>query len=186
MIEAFTPFGVLSEYSWMRSGCFAGQRPATGNAERSAIAMLLRGESSKGVATGARSQPDAVLLAASRRDRRQASKPGNRAAPPSPSPPRPSPWRGRRKELEARRRRRGRPWRVARDRGQGSERRQHRRRPRLGLDGIRGAGVRDGKAERDRGDDERGETQDVEVDVLHDGLLACESGYGPKWLPSMA
>src|SRR3546814_7270398 len=43
MIEAFTPFGVLSEYSWIRSGCFAGQRPAIGNAEKSATSCSCGG-----------------------------------------------------------------------------------------------------------------------------------------------
>ena len=34
-IDAFTPLGVLSEYSWMRSGCCAGQCAVIGKAERS-------------------------------------------------------------------------------------------------------------------------------------------------------
>src|SRR5690606_16376324 len=60
MIEAFTPLGVLSEYSWMRSGCRAGQRLAIGNAERSAMSCSLDGSLQGAVAT-ARWQVDAVF-----------------------------------------------------------------------------------------------------------------------------
>src|SRR5690242_18902162 len=39
MIDTFTPLGVLSEYSWMRSGCRAGQRAVIGKADRSGTAV---------------------------------------------------------------------------------------------------------------------------------------------------
>jgi hypothetical protein len=38
MIEIFTPFGVGSEYSWMRSGCLGGHLPVMAKAESSFIA----------------------------------------------------------------------------------------------------------------------------------------------------
>jgi hypothetical protein len=38
MMEAFTPFGVGSEYNCNRSGCFGGHFFVIGNAERSVMA----------------------------------------------------------------------------------------------------------------------------------------------------
>src|SRR5687768_13410113 len=37
MMDALTPFGVVSEYSCRRSGCLAGHLRVIGNAERSAM-----------------------------------------------------------------------------------------------------------------------------------------------------
>jgi hypothetical protein len=42
MIDAFTPLGVGSEYSWMRSGCCAGHFLVMGKELRSVIVVASR------------------------------------------------------------------------------------------------------------------------------------------------
>src|SRR5690606_16197352 len=40
MIDTFTPLGVGSEYSWMRSGCCAGHFPVIGKEDKSVMGIL--------------------------------------------------------------------------------------------------------------------------------------------------